>query len=432
MKLKTLEVNAFGAINPNSPVIIDFTESKFVNVTGDQGLGKTTLINALLVACGQLSKDNKNFVNDDTGKIDINFEFVGKDRCNYSVRCTKSKFELTYDGEALPEPVTKMKELLGVVGVSPMTIKNEKLNIIVKWLSTYSNKSPEEFEKELAKHKDNRKKAMDTRAAANKSYKALKETLENDPMYNDWEGSEKRYAQEVDIKDLSKQLQEAGNKSDKYIRAEERVKSLKQERPNLVTRIENIKKQLLEAENALIEQDKSIVSGEEYLTNNKQDKTNYDSVKKKYDTAAQDVVDYKHWQTVKHNKIDMDEYETISQNADAKEKEIAQAIKDLQADILPDIKGVEMYTEDTVEDGVTYKEGLYWKGKNVAQLSESEWWEVVLEIWRKYKVKIVVIDNASNLGSKAHERLEKLANDGCYILAAEMNREQKTLSISYE
>jgi hypothetical protein len=78
------------------------------------------------------------------------------------------------------------------------------------------------------------------------------------------------------------------------------------------------------------------------------------------------------------------------------------------------------------------KEGLYLNGKNVTQLSESEWWALVIQIWRKYKVKIVVIDNMQSLGSKGIELLEKLNADGAYILAAQMNREQKSLQINYE
>jgi recombinational DNA repair ATPase RecF len=156
MKLKKLEVSSFAGINPESPVVIDFTNSKFVTVEGDMGVGKTSLLNALMVACGQLSKDSndKSFVNNDTGKIDINFSFVGKDRMNYEVRCTKSSFQLTYEGTAVPEPITKMKELLGIVGVSPMEVKHKPLKEIVKWLASYSNKSPEEFEGQLLKCKN--------------------------------------------------------------------------------------------------------------------------------------------------------------------------------------------------------------------------------------------------------------------------------------
>lgn len=435
MKLKQIEVTSFSGINPNSPVVIDFSSSKWVIATGDMGVGKTSLLNALLVACGQVShtgKEGKNFINQESDKIDINFSFVGNDRYNYDVRCTKSKFELSYEGEAVPEPITKMKELLGVVGVSPMDIKNKPLKDIVKWLSGYSNKSAEEFEAQMIKYKNNIKTARETRATANKSLKAIDEYLSNEDMFVNWADSEKKYVKAPDIKDLSAKLNAAGIKSDKYIRAEERVKKLKEDRPGIENEIEALKKELAAKELELVEHDKTIEVGDKYLKDNVADKKEYDVIKKKYDTAAEDVVAFNKWQEIKKKKTERDEFETISQKADATEKEILQQQKELQAEILPDIKGVEMYTEDTHEDGVIKKEGLYWNGMNVAQMSESQWWSVVLLIWRKYKVKVIVIDNMQSLGSGAVEILEKLVKDGCYILAAEMDRKTKTLSIEYK
>ena len=433
MKLKKLEVSAFAGINPNSPIVIDFTQSKFVEVNGDMGVGKTSLLNALLVACGQLSKDSndKALVNKDSGKIDINFSFVGKDKYNYEVRCTKSSFSLTYEGEAVPEPITKMKELLGVVGVSPMDIKFKPLKEIVKWLAGYSNKSAEEFEGQLAKYKSGIKSARETRSAANKSVKGLTEYLDNEDLFINWEESEKRYSKEPDIKTLSAELDKAGKKSDTYIRAEEKLKRLKQDRPSIVSRIEELKKELAQKENELVEHDKSVAAGEKYIEENKSDKKQYDDVKKKYDSAAQDVVNYNKWQEVKRKKKEKDEFEDLSQKADAQEKKLLQSVKELQAEILPDIKGLELVTEDTHEDGVIKKEGLYVNGKNTAQLSESEFWAFVMQVWKKYKVKIVVIDNYQSLGSKAVSILEGLSKDGAYILAAEMNREQKSLQVNY-
>lgn len=426
MKLKKLEVNSFGGINPDSPVVIDFTNSKFVTVEGDMGVGKTSLLNSLLVACGQLSKDSndKQFVNNDTGKIDLNFSFVGKDRLSYEVRCTKSSFQLSYEGNSVPEPITKMKELLGIVGVSPMEIKNKPLKEIVRWLSSYSNKSAEEFEGQLLKCKTNIKLARDTRASANKSLKALNEFLNEEPMFINWEESEKKYKKEINLKEISSQLDVAGKKSDKLLQAESKLKQLNERRESIDEQISRLMK---EAEDI----DKSIELGVKFVAENKGAKKEYDDVKNKYDNAAQDSINYNKWQEIKRKKKEKDEFETISQSADSKEKEILQSLKELQAEILPDIKGVELVTEDTHEDGVMKKEGLYLGGKNVSQLSESEWWNLVIQIWRKYKVKIVVIDNFQSLGSSAIDILNKLNNDGCYILAAQMNREQKTLQINY-
>lgn len=432
MKLKKLEVTSFGGINPSSPVVIDFTQSKWVLADGDQETHKTTLLNAMLVACGQLSKDNKNFVNKDTNKIDINFEFVGNDRLTYQVRCTKSLFSLTYEGVTVAEPITKMKELLGVVGVSPMSVKTKSLSEIIKWLSSYSTKSAEEFEAQIKKIKDGIKSAKDGRAGSNKSLKGINEFLNNEPLFLDWEGSEKKYIKAIDVKELSQQLDLAGKDSDKLIRAEETLKNLKSDSLSLEKEIEQIKINLSLKEQDLSSVNKRIISGQKFVDENKSVKKLYETIKAKYDNAHTELGNYNKWIDIKKKKKEGDEFETLSASFDAKEKSLLIELKNFQAEILPDIKGIELITEDTHEDGIVKKEGLYLNGINAAQMSESEFWKLVMEIWRKFKVRIVVIDNYSSLGSKAVEVLEKLHKDGAYILAAEMNREQKSLEISYK
>jgi DNA repair ATPase RecN len=425
MKLKKLEVNSFAGISPHSPIVVDFTQSKFVHVASDQGTGKTSLINALLVACGQLSKNDKDFINLESGNIDINFDFVGNDKLPYNVRCTKSTFKLTYEGESVPEPIAKLKDLLGVIGVSPMDIKSKPLKDIVKWLSAYSNKSAEEYETDMKKFKDNIKAHRDTRAAANKSAKGLAEWLSQEPLFQKWAESEKKYVKKPDIKELSEQLSAVGVKSDKLLRAEEKLKNYKQTKINVQEQLDRLNAEMAEL-------DENISKGEDFIKSNKGAKKEYDEVKEKYDNAYRDLSAFNMWQQVKSKKIEKEEFEAISIKADKGEKDTLQKVKDLQAEILPDIKGVELITEDTIEDGKKVSEGLYWQGKNVAQMSESEFWGLVLQIWRKFKVKVVVIDNFSSLGSGAVALLQGLVKDGAHVLAAEMDRQQKTLHISYE
>lgn len=432
MKLKKLEVNSFAGISPHSPIVLDFSESKFITLSGDMGAGKTSMLNALLVACGQLSKDDKNFVNLESGKIDINFSFVGKDNCNYEVRVTKSSFKLLYDGVAQLEPINKMKELLGVTGTSPMDIKYKPLKEIVKWVSQYSSRSPEELEKQLNKFKNGIKAAMDTRVAANKSAKAIRETLSKDSMYQNWEESEKVYSEGVDIEELSDKMEEARKKSDQVIQWETGLKGLLESKKKLIADIAKKEEELVALNNDYVKLCKRIIDGEKLIDENIGSREEYDSVKTLYDASSKINQDVFLWEQVKVKKSEMDEFEDISQKADAKHKGLLQEVKELQAEILPNIKGMEIVTEDTEEDGVVKKEGLYRDGKNVAQMSESEWIDTVVEIWRKYRVKVVVLDNIGTLGSAAIERLEKLSKDGCHILAAEMDRTSKELMVSYQ
>lgn len=425
MKLKRLEINSFGGIHPDSPVVIDFTQSHLVVASGDFGLCKTTLLNALLVACGQLSKDNKAFLNKDSGKIDLNFSFVGKDRCNYEVRCTKSAFTLKYDGVAVAEPISKMKELLGVAGTSPMEMKFKPLKDIVKWLASYSSKNAEGFDGLLVKYKEGIKKAAESRATANKVLKGIDEYLNSEEMFLNWEESDKKYVIRPDIKALSAEMETAREKSDNLAKAE--VKLIQYNARKI-----EIERQLAVLNKELNETVDKIGIGDLYIIENGTAKDDYAVVKKKYDNVVQDVLDFNKWETIKEKKKDRDEAETLAQKADANEKSLLQELKELQAEILPDIKNVELILEDTHEDGVEKKEGLYVDGKTVAMLSETEWVSFVFMVWRKFKVKVIVLDNVATLGSKGIELLERLAKDGAYVLATEMNREQKTLEISYE
>lgn len=432
MKLQKVEINSYAGISPDAPVILDFSQANWIKAIGDYGTGKSSLIDAILTGLGQKTKDDKDKINLDSNKIDIKHSFIGKDRRQYEVSVTKSKFDLRYSGESLPEPVSLIRELIGPVGTSPMIVKEAKLTDVIKWLSAYSNKSPEEFEKQMLKFKDGIKAAESSRAIANKSLKGLNEFLSTEPMYNEWEKSEKKYAKKPDLKELSDNLDTASKNSDKYLRAEEKMKRYQADLTTLDTDIADLELELEKKKKEKTELEVSIVTGEKFLKENKHFKKEFDEVKLKYDKAAEDIVDYNRWQEIKSKKKERDSFETAAQEFDATAKDLIQKRKEAQAEILPDIKGVELYVEDTHEDGIVKKEGLYYQGKNIRQLSETEFWGLVLQIWKKFKVKIIVIDNYGNLGSYAEELLTKLAKEGVYILTAEMDRKTKELTISYE
>lgn len=424
MKLKALKVNAGGNIAPGSPVIIDFSESKFVKLSGDNGVGKTSLIEALLMACGQLGgkAQIEKFTNKDSGKIDIEFSFVGKDRLTYEVKVTKSTFKLLYEGELVPEPITKMKELLGVVGISPMEVKNRPLKEIIKWLSSYSTKSAEEFEAQMDKFKKDIKSAKDGRADANRSAKGLREYLTGEGYIIDgelsekkWKDSETKYKTAVDTKTLSAKLDEAGKNADKLLQAETKLKQYKENKTRITEQIAALQEQLAETE-------KGIKGGEKFIEENKGARKEYDDIKKQYDNAATESVNYNKWKDVQVKKKELDQFEDAAIKFDGKEKDLLKKVQELQLEIIPDIKGVTLDLEE---------EALFINELTSAQVSETEWWDFVMQVWKKNKTKIVVIDNFQSLGSSGVDRLKQLEKDGCTIMVAEMNREQKSLEISY-
>lgn len=436
MKLKEFKVNSGGKFNPNAPVVIDFSQSKLVSATGDQGTGKTTLLELFLMACGQLGGEKviEQLKNKDNDKIDIELSFVGNDRATYEVKVTKSQFKLIRDGEELKSPKDLLKSLLGVVGVSPMEIKNGSIDEIVKWLSSYSTRSAEEFEKDMVKLKEGIKKAKSGRAAANKEAKGIRVYLNNEGYADEkgeliekaWTAAEKEYSEKPDIDELSRKLTAAGNKSDKFVENQTKTDAQRQRKAQIEAELKRLNKELDEVGN-------NISLGEKWLKANENAKKEYDTIKKQYDTSAQNLAAYNKWQEVQTKKADLDGYEDMAQKADAKEKEFLKEQQELQWEVIPDIKDVEILLEDTHEDeGEQRKAGFYYKGLNSRQLSASEWFGLILQIWKKNKIKVMVLDDASTLGSKFMDTLDKLVKDGCYVLMTEMARNQQSLEIDYK
>lgn len=419
MKLIKLDVNAFKGISPESPVVVDFSKSRWVTLEGDQAVGKTSLLEALLVACGHLSKENKDFINADSGKIDIDLEFTGNDRKLYHVRVTRSQFKLTYEGEALDEPIAKLKKLLGIPAANIMTMKFAPLKDKVKFLASYTKRGADEYAAELKKLKDGTKRWKTARADANRGFKAIKEVLENDDMYVGWEQSEAKYGKKTSLETISKKLDEAGKRSDNLIKAKEKVKGLKIREKELLEQLAQVQGDL--------------AKGEKYIDDNKTAESEYTQIRADYDQAAKSAANYEKWQEIKRKKAEMDEFSDLAIKADGEEKDLLEQIKQLQAEILPDVRGVELVLEDEYLDGkLVREEDIYKDGVSAAKMSESEWTGVVLSIIKKNKCPLMVLDNANSLGSGFMKTLEQFHKDGGYVFAAQMNRETKELNIIYK
>lgn len=441
MKLKRLEIIAGGQWNSkNASIVVDLTKP-LVGAKSDEEGGKTTLLEIILLNTGMIGGEKviKDLINKETGELKSKLEYeVGKNQ--YEVTQSKGVLTVRMDGEKLPGGAqTLLRQTLGMVGVSPMGIKNEPIEKIVKWLASYSATGAEEFEKKMLKLKTEIKTARASRAAANKSAKGLKEYLAGEGYITDsgdlsekaWTASETKFKKKVDIKEVSARMEEAGKKADKYMLTEQRVKGMKERRPNQVKLIEDLKAQLLAAEKALEQGDKLIATEEKYLTDNKADKTEYDKVKLEFENVSKDAIAYDKWQDVKKKKTEMDQFEDAAIQADGTEKAAMKKQQDLQWEVIPDIPGTELLLEDEEDkDGNIREAGYYHKGMNSRQLSASQWFGQVIQILKKNKIKFLVVDDISQYGSTFMETL-KAASKTCTILYTEMLRGQEEIIFDY-
>ena len=437
MKLIELVINHGGKINADEtgPFVITWDSHKKVGLIGDEGAGKTKVLEMADVAMGHLGGEAllESLRNKDSGKLDIDLKFVGKDRAIYEVRVTNSQFIVKRDGESQKSPKELLRDMLGVVGVSPMSIKNASIDEIVKWLASYSVRGAEEFEKQMLKLKKGIKEAKSTRAAANGSAKGIREYLVSEGymeggqiIEKKWTASEKSFSKKPNLQSLSNELDEAGKASDKVIAMESRLKNGKAMEADIQAQIQALQEKLAEVQ-------KGIKTCEKFMEDNKDAKKKYDEVKKRYDNAAKDLSDYNKWQDVKGKKTELDQFETIAQRADATEKDLLKKQQELQWEVIPDIKGVEIVLEDSHEDeGELKKAGFYFNNMTSRQMSASEWIGIVIQILKKNKVPVLLLDDTATLGSKVMETIDGLVKSGCYVLYTEMKRGQTEIEIQYK
>lgn len=430
MKLKRFELIAGGQFNGQSPsIVIDFTKSKVVGGKSDEEGGKTTLIEMILLNTGMIGGEKviKDLINTETGELKSKIEYeVGKD--TYEVTQSKGVLTVRKDGAVQPGGAqTLLRQTLGMVGISPMSIKDAPIEKIVKWLAGYSTSGAEEFEKKMLKLKNDIKTAKAARAAANKSAKGAKEYLvgegyvdeKGDLIEKSWLQSEKDFAEEPDIKELSRKLTAAGAKSDKFIENESKTNNQKERKAQIEKQIKDLQKELTQV-------DENIGLGEKWLAANATAKKDYDAIKKQYDNAAQDVSDYNKWQMCLTKKKEWDDFDDLSIKADGLEKAALKKQQDLQWEVIPDIKGVELLLEDDDDR----EAGYYFEGKNSRQLSASQWFGQVVKILKKNGVGFLVIDDISQFGSSFIETLKQLSKT-CTILYTEMLRGQEEIIFDY-
>jgi len=427
MKLQLFKVANGGLYGKENPLEVDFGKSKKVSLSGDSGSGKTTALECFKLILGAIDADKKvieALVNKDSGKLELEQSFVGKDRKTYVVKMTRSQFYVRQEGSTKDEPQPKsfLKEHLGHIAVDPMAIKNASIDEVIKWLAKYSKEN--EFEAKINAAKEKAKRYAAARADANKSVKAKRQILEEsgymvkgEIVESKWTAAEKKYAKKQDVKVLSEKLDEAGKKSDRLIQAETKLKQLKSREEQLL------------AELAQVQAD--IKKGEKFVEENKDAKKQYDAIRADYDNAAQFAAEYQSWQNIKTHKEELDQFESAAQLADSREKEAIKEKTEMLWEILPDSRGIELVLEDEYEDGeLVRKAGFYMNGLNSRQLSATEYLVAIVKILDKLGTRILILDDVATYGTPFVQLLEQLTKKGWYILYSEMQRGQE-LQINY-
>lgn len=443
-------------IEPNNGVVIVFPEGyPYVELEGNQGVGKTSLIECLKEAAGGIASSNT--INQDVDEenlpvLDKKYteRFWGIDDRLYNLKVTKStitleEIETDVDGNPIKdkkgrevssikrEPKTLLQKVIGPAGISPMSLKSMNGADQVKWVRSLYNLGLEEekFEYDLKKKYDDTYKE---RTKANNEYDRLSKVLNANTYYKEYEKWQK-YFETTKLEELQTTVQSVQKRKLDYDTAVNGLPQLKEQRKVVDEGVKFIEEEIKKLQEKLAlkiadreKLDGRIILGEKYIEDNK-------SVVQEYEAMAdkiREVTDYGAHQVNYNNMVElkkeMDHQSDEKIRLNNKVDELAKVKKDYVKKFSPDIPDFEILIADEGDK----REGLFYKGKSLAILAESELWEFATQLWKALNVKIIYVENVSSLGSGAIEKFnEFLAGGGCYIFGTKMNRQEDNLKISF-
>lgn len=445
IKLVSFKAESFGKIDSDHPVIITWPDDcNIVKLEGDQAVGKSSTLAAFIACCG--GEIIENATNKKDGKRKAEFEFE-KDDHRYKVVITNTRFELSSlinDRWAkLPSPKQALEDVLGPVGSSPMFLKNMSGKDQIQWLRQFRKLSQEE-ESVLAEINAKVKETYDGRKDAKRLSKQTDQQLLNNTYYvnrSDWE---KRFA-EYDANDADKILS-IQDRHAEYQRSKSAVELLENnlltsedESKRIAQEIESLEKRLLELkeQKAVVDEKASAIrsrisTGKKYLEDNKSIIEEYNSISKIIEIASEISVHKAGFNQMKELEESSRHYHEEHSRLTAKLVEQRAAVKSFIAETFPKFDGLEIFVpSDAIDEGeeAETREGIYYNGCSMTELSESELWSFYLVLLRSMNIKVVLIENLSSLGSGAIDMLNYYASTGGYIMATEMKRDVKSLKI---
>lgn len=434
--------------NPENGLVIVFPDGyNYVKLEGDQGVGKTSLIKCLQEATGGLALPSA--VNQEENDKRYSDRFWGQDGFLYHLKVTKStitleRIDTEEDGtpkknakgkeisSIVKEPKSVLQKIVGPAGISPMELAVMKPADQVKWVRSLMTVSTD-VEAEENNLKKQIKEAYDSRTVANRERDKHKTLLEQNEVYKNQEYWAK-YFDETDYESLQKEVAVVQENYRKYCTGQELLPQLNAQRGTIQESINDLEEQIKQLQVKLDAKREEhnmitdrITKGEEFLKNNESYKTEYEALSEKIEEAAHYPLRKKNYEDMLELQKLSDHYSEESIRLTSRYDKLLETKKSFVKQFSPDIPDFEI----CIPDEENSKEGIYYKGKPLTLLAESELWEVATQLWTAFGVKIVYVENISSLGSGSIKKFNEFLQKGGYIFATSMNRGEDNLKISF-
>lgn len=476
LKFISLKPESFAAFNRKMDMLFvlqdkDNPDTKAVMVTGDQGLGKTSLMASIIYGLSGMKPENATNSIDKDEKLELVFK--NDPDSTYITRATKTGFTLTkvddktQTSSKINAPKDALRRIVGPLGISPMDLKNKTGAQQLKWVRDLANIS-EAAKKLEADTKEKRKTAFKERTVINRTLKQVKDQLLNQTNYFKFE-EKQLLPQESYTKHLDYYSQNIEVRAREVMAASEETNKLNNEyqihhnnlngvsgyaaqKQRNDDRIKSLQQQIAEIDAANKEIDEKSEQSRKFVEENKDIESRLKAVTERVQKLGEH----------KANKLNFDRIRAAYQDYLSNEEsliivqktmdEYDQKLKEFIAAITPEIEGLEVcvpsevdveseeqvyrennpeLTESEVKEYVLgledeKREGIFFNGHAVAELSESELWDLAIQFWGGQGVKVIFIENVTSLGSGAVDRINKFIESGGQAFCTAMDRDVKT------
>lgn len=444
LELVRFEAESFMGIDKTDKVIIDFTKmrkNRFVELAGDQGQGKTsTLIGLMYAMCGNVPLEKKRLMNSIDKDISEQLEFKHNDE-NYRIEVSATRISLkkeVKDGKwtVQPSPVEMIKDIFGPVGMFPMHVKEMDGRKQIKFFQDMFG-SGEDASKKMKKLEEEIDNVFAERRDINRDVKTLSSALEIEPLYQNREQSEERFAKTINAEKEQKLFEELSKKKADYDKYVTSLSLLKVEQATAKEKIEELKQQLAEAENYEKQVSERVEKGEKWVENNKNIVPEFEKVSGEWLNLSKTLSDQEKWKDILKREKQLIEkqdqaIEKTGELDGLREKMLKEVKKCLPAVEGLTIKVATGLDKDDKQEGVFYLVPGKENEQGIHELSESEYADMWCKIWEVTEVPIVVIENISSFGSTFIKTLNQFVKNGGTVFYSKMDRKVKELQVEFK
>jgi len=444
--LKNINIQSFKGIDESSPVIIDFNEAKnIVYIKGDEGKRKTSTLEAIMWLMGAAFDVKIAEMFHDGQPINEEMDFEHEDK-TYKVIANGDKIVVKSlregDGTTKDRYVNEPspKDLLQKI-FKKCIIKNDfRYESKEKQLEWVGNMFPlPKDAKDAIQSFQGKIKEMreTTRPTIGREMNAAKSVLESNPLFAEWK--QKGDALSDEITKMEKKLDktdisEITGKYNQYKQAEtalenfkEKEKTANEEIAELERQLSDIKLKIQLKTNELDATKGRINDGEAFLVKNKKVLAEYEKAIKDQNEVSDKRIRISDYERLIRDHAVYNEKSDEYIKIDSLIQQATAQIKNIKADYVPEIPGIDFVYDDEMQDNqVTRERGIYYKGHNIRTISGSEYVQCLVKIIRAAGARFIFIDDLATYGSETISYINELADEikpnGGVVFASEMER----------